>query len=449
MKPRLLIPNSQRVLHNKAGSFEQFIGSYASAHTGLGQDDILIDCGPQADDRQTLVVWHGSHAGGSNTAMPIVTLGGQYAIQSYKDRPNLWWSNFDKSVTFCVFDTSKLPGRMHTLSTQPTISAVGHVLGVYSLSGYHHGAVRANGTHTASTADLFKVVAGDIVIAGLTVTSGAVTWTAGTTDEDYDLDSGSTVQGSAAHNFNPTPAQPYTISWTETSAVQPMYAVSFRRKTGKNDLMLYLLRPTGAHGATGLEDASWRGRSPPVLGPTNEYTGRYYSGGPGAVDFAGVGLPDIPSQVHPSRSDRSGWCVEWWEYPHVLNAGARCGGIAGFEFIAGYTAGALSFYMSSNGGSWDMSSNRSMGTDAANVWTHRAITWKGKDSGDWMIFENGAVIDSWNTGSLTPYTGFGGSMRVGGASGSTSFNGLMEDFAVWRYPKYTNAFAVPTVPIIP
>ncbi len=447
MKPRLLIPNSQRNLHNKSLR-ENFVGSYASAHTGLSAVDIEIDCGPQGDDRQTLVVLSCAMSSAASLANPpVVKLGGLYPVNTYLDKAQQWWSVSSRGTVYLLFDTSEIAGRLALLNIQPGISALGFVVGVFSFKGYYRGIVRSNGGHNVLTLDLFKAEADDVVIASTSFTGGAaVAWTVGVT-EDYEVDSGSTLHGSSGHEFSPTPAQPYTVTKTGGTTDDVMYVASMRKKRLKDERLLHLLHPTGGHGVAGVLDMSWRGRTSLSQVATNEYTGRYYSAGPGALDFSGAQTESVTNAAIPAQNERNGWSAEWWEYPHLLNAGTRLGGSLSSSILCGHTG--LTFYASSNGGSWDMSNARSMGTDLANTWTHRAVSWTGKTDGQWFIFENGVQIDTWNTGALVPHRAFSDDMIQGGGFAVASYNGLLEDLAVWGYPRYTSAFSVPTEPITP
>jgi hypothetical protein len=209
---------------------------------------------------------------------------------------------------------------------------------------------------------------------------------------------------------------------------------------------MYLLRPTGGHGGTTFEDASWRTEYRDFAGtPVSNFDDRKFSAGPGATDFDGsTDYFPVTGLCLAGNCKNTGWTIEWWESPHVAG-GNRCGdGGAGSRMYVGYTSGNL-LYISSNGGSWDIANARSLGTIALNVWTHRAICWTGSQ---WYIFENGVQIDTWAS-SLTPDIHINSQFQIGRAASGGLFNGLMEDFAVWRKAKYTAAFIPPTAPITP
>jgi hypothetical protein len=215
-------------------------------------------------------------------------------------------------------------------------------------------------------------------------------------------------------------------------------------KQGKDDRLLYMLRPTGGHGTGTFEDASWRRRQLGIVGsPVNEYTGRYHSAGPGAVLFDGTDTFDGSSFTLPSMSKDTGWCMEWWEYSTSLGgARARAGGQDFSCFLAMYNG---LFFATGTGGSWTIANGVSMGTEQLNTWVHRAITWTGSH---WYLFEDGVLISDF-ANSDTPYYPGGSGLRVGGASGANNFIGRMEDFAIWRYPKYTAAFSPPALSLQP
>lgn len=421
----------------------EFVGSYTSSHTGTGTETISIGLGEPGASRQTIVVLHGrnpaSIEGGST-----VTLGGLQAALHFEGHATNYSAESNNGVIVFEFDTSSLTGTSADLVITPVATALGFVVGVYSCNNYHTGHAQPKGAQDANTLDLPTVLDGDVVVAAMTIDTGTVDWTVGVT-EVYDADSGSTIQGSGAINLTPTAGSDYTITNTDSgSSTEAMRALPYRPKKLKDDRLMCLLRPTGVHSSTTMEDASWLEYDLAITAsPFNEYTGRYYSGGQGAIDFDGsTQWITVSPDCTPAWYRDTGWTIEWWEYPHATG-GNRFGTRGTNSMYGGFSNDT--FYCSSNGSSWDISNARSLGTVTLNTWRHRAIVWTGTT---WYIWEDGTQIDTWSN-SLSMHHAGNTTMEIGSANSNHEFNGLIEDMAVWRYPKYTSAFTPSTTPIAP
>lgn len=442
MRPRHFNAAAQRG-HLNGAQDRHYMGHYVAAHTGTGVYNVEIALGPGGLDRQTAIYLHCVATTSSLSNIPTVTLGGLKPIHHYNDKSIVYASESSHAVVVIEFDTSKL-GPTAQLSITPVQSQLGFVIGVWSLLGYHRTSARGNSLGNVATLDIEDIFDGEIIIAGFTHTTNAdtVAWTVGATNERYDADSGSTIAGSGADEFSPTPASPYTVTLTEGSTIEALTLDAYVPKRGKDDRLMYMLRPTGGHGTGTFEDASWRRRQLGIVGtPVNEYTGRYHSSGAGAVLFDGTDQFQGSAYTLPSVSKDTGWCMEWWEYSTSLGGNrARAGGQTATMFLAMYNG---LFYASSTGGSWDIANAVDMGTEQLNTWVHRAITWTGSH---WYIFEDGVLISDFAS-SLIPYYPGSSGLRVGSGAGAANFIGRMEDFAVWRYPKYTAAFTPPALPL--
>lgn len=90
--------------------------------------------------------------------------------------------------------------------------------------------------------------------------------------------------------------------------------------------------------------------------------------------------------------------VDWWEYrTAVTEYGAIVARDSGSvpPFLFGYSnSGTETVYMSSNGSSWDIASNVSMGAVAAGGWHHLAVV---RNGNSFYTFRDGVVVSTWTS----------------------------------------------------
>jgi hypothetical protein len=94
-------------------------------------------------------------------------------------------------------------------------------------------------------------------------------------------------------------------------------------------------------------------------------------------------------------------------------------------------------YMSSNGSSWDIASNVSMGTITTNVWTHYAVTRQGNT---FRTFQNGIQISTFTSAATLP-AGVG-PLEIGRYVGTYYFKGgYIDELRITKgVARYTGSF---------
>jgi len=94
----------------------------------------------------------------------------------------------------------------------------------------------------------------------------------------------------------------------------------------------------------------------------------------------------------------SDFSLEWWEYRTAANnvdTAIVCGDGTFSALLGYYNSGAVRFYLSTTGSSWNVFSDTSAGTTASNSWNHFVLTRSGTA---FRVFLNG-VLGAYATGS--------------------------------------------------
>jgi hypothetical protein len=129
--------------------------------------------------------------------------------------------------------------------------------------------------------------------------------------------------------------------------------------------------------------------------PTAAYTPQTI-GGSGFFDGTGDYLSSATStDLQLGSSDFS---LEWWEYRTAANnvdTAIVCGDGTFSALLGYYNSGAVRFYLSTTGSSWNVFSDTSAGTTASNSWNHFVLTRSGTA---FRVFLNG-VLGAYATGS--------------------------------------------------
>ena len=133
--------------------------------------------------------------------------------------------------------------------------------------------------------------------------------------------------------------------------------------------------------------------------------------------------------------------IEYWEYrtastgdkPTISrnNSGPS-------PWLLGWSApgGIVAFYASTNGSSWDIASNVSMGVITTNVWTHYAVTRQGST---FRTFQNGIQISTF-TSAATIYAG-AGPLQIGRYDTITLYPGYLDELRLTKgVARYTGSF---------
>ena len=113
--------------------------------------------------------------------------------------------------------------------------------------------------------------------------------------------------------------------------------------------------------------------------------------------------------------------------------------------LAGYTyQSKVWFYASSNGTSWDISTNSGvvMGDVRLNEWVHRAVVRQGSN---FYLFENGKLINSLSSSSSIYNPG---NVYLGRYYDSSKhfWKGYIKNFRISDVVRWTNNFTPPTRP---
>jgi len=182
------------------------------------------------------------------------------------------------------------------------------------------------------------------------------------------------------------------------------------------------------------------------LAPQDPYGGSYYSN---YFDGTGDYLTVPDNAVFEMTDD---FTVEAWFYCTALPGSGAFGdiitkGAAGVYqpyYIFIRDSGALVFYSSSNGSSWDVASNVSFGTIAINTWYHVAVSRSGSSL---RMFLNGALINTIpNSNALTNNVR---AVAIGARSDGTEvFTGYISNVRIVKGTAvYTSTFTPSTTPL--
>ena len=172
-----------------------------------------------------------------------------------------------------------------------------------------------------------------------------------------------------------------------------------------------------------------------------------YKYGTGSIAFDGTGdYLSIPATTTNRINTTGNFTIEFWAYFNTVASDQRLiawDNNSNNFVIAIYTSssGVLSYYLSSNGTTWNIAQQILMGNISATTWTHVALV------------RNGSVF--------TPYiNGVAGSTTTSGATlttstlpliigatgaGASPFNGYIDDLRITKgYARYTSTFTPPT-----
>lgn len=126
--------------------------------------------------------------------------------------------------------------------------------------------------------------------------------------------------------------------------------------------------------------------------------------------------------------------IEYWEYRKnseispVMVREITSQGVCGF--LIGYNSNnTLYFYASSNGSSWDIANQVSMGTAILNRWTHYAIT---RNGNIWRIYCNGNLVSTFTSSSTILATTSALNIGKYGLNSSVYFNGYLDDIRITK-----------------
>ena len=144
--------------------------------------------------------------------------------------------------------------------------------------------------------------------------------------------------------------------------------------------------------------------------------------------------------------------LECWAYFNVVNAemclinkGWQTGGSTFASYLIYMTnTGSLRFNASSAAASWDIASEKVIGTMTAGVWTHIAVTRSGST---FRAFLDGVLVSAFTFTNATVLAGLATqALYIGGrVDGLSSMNGYLDDVRITKgVARYTANFTPPT-----
>jgi hypothetical protein len=262
--------------------------------------------------------------------------------------------------------------------------------------------------------------------------------------------SSDTISGTPTVVGNTTSVITATAAVTNRTSSRTFYwEVTAATDTYWKNTVLLLNGETSS--TTFINDASGNNTSlivvgQPVATKFNPYQNGYYSN-----YFDGSG--DYLTVADNSAFEISGdFTVEAWFYATALPSAGNYGdivtkgasGIYQPYYFFVNSSGALLFYSSSNGSSWDVSSATNLGTVSVNRWYHVAVSRQGTAL---RLFLDGSLITTITNGSSLYNNST--AVAVGARSdGTETFSGYISNVRIVNGSAvYTSAFTPPTTPL--
>ena len=140
------------------------------------------------------------------------------------------------------------------------------------------------------------------------------------------------------------------------------------------------------------------------------------------------------------------WTIDWWEWRANGNVNGgifhqNFGSRTGYGFLAGYVnSGNVQFYATNANGTWNISSEKSVGAVTYETWNHYAVVRSGSN---FYLFKNGVLTTSFSsTASLMTSTQ---KIQIGiyDYSTSTYFKGYIDSLRVSNIARWTANFEPP------
>ncbi|WP_110955230.1 LamG domain-containing protein [Anaerosinus massiliensis] len=129
--------------------------------------------------------------------------------------------------------------------------------------------------------------------------------------------------------------------------------------------------------------------------------------------------------------------IDWWEYRkgtssanQVILGSSNTNGVLKRVFSIGHSGditshGDVTWWMSSNGTTWDIASGRPMGSAIFGAWTHYALV---RHSGTFYAFQNGILKDSLNNSSTVFSSDE--TINIGLYKAAQFFNGYIDELRI-------------------
>jgi hypothetical protein len=208
-----------------------------------------------------------------------------------------------------------------------------------------------------------------------------------------------------------------------------------------------LMHFNGTNGSTTMTDNSKNNITATATNGASISTAQSKFGG-SSVLFDGTN--DYVSVTNNSAFDfgAGDFTIEYWEYRTLSSTlspilSRHSNNYA--PYLIGWydssVSSAIVMYMSSNGSSWDIASNVSMGVITTNVWTHYAVTRQGNT---FRTFQNGIQISTFTSAATLP-AGVG-PLEIGRYEGTYYFKGgYIDELRITKgIARYTSNFTPST-----
>jgi hypothetical protein len=201
-------------------------------------------------------------------------------------------------------------------------------------------------------------------------------------------------------------------------------------------------------GDASTSDASSYSRNVTVSGSAAVSTAQK-KWGAGSIAFNGGAGTVVASANAAYNLGAGDWVIEGWFFFNSVASNQRVAGgdypysNGGYNW-AWYTtaSGRLDYYLSSNGGSWNLAASQPFGSISANQWYHVALVRNGSTVTPYL---NGTAGTTANVSSSSIYNNTNNGPFIG-AQGSSYFNGYVDDFrfTVGTNRGFTSSITVPT-----
>ncbi|MEW6386820.1 MAG: LamG-like jellyroll fold domain-containing protein [Thermodesulfobacteriota bacterium] len=190
-------------------------------------------------------------------------------------------------------------------------------------------------------------------------------------------------------------------------------------------------------------DSSFAGHSLTAVGDATQTSDQSKFGGKSAYfDGAGDYLTSPDSEDWDFGS--GDFTIDWWEYRTASgdNKAAISRSLDAFSpFLAGYANGGhLTFFATSNGTTWDIANNKSMGAITLNEWVHLAVVRHGNT---WYLFKNGDITTTWE--SSAAILASSSSLIIGNYYANAYYQGYIDELRLSKgIARWTANFTPPT-----
>lgn len=203
----------------------------------------------------------------------------------------------------------------------------------------------------------------------------------------------------------------------------------------------------GGSVVTAVAEVIRRKRAISVLGNTQIDTAQSQFGGASAL-FDGTG--DVLEAESNINYGTDNFTIEYWfRTSNVTKYSQLSSGYTQFSLNWAMTiqSGVMRYYLSSDGGNWNIASAVSMGNVATNTWYHVALV---RNGSTFTPYINGTAGTT-TTSSSAIFNSTESTMRFGGplpGSNTDGIIGWIDEIRISRSARYTANFTAPTAPFV-